>query len=179
MEAEDPLKELRDIHLPDAVAFWPPAPGWWVLLAVILIILALTGRRSFLAMIRRRKLASVLAELDTAFADFEKLAVLESTRNQAGLDFLSTLNRILKRVAQVMYPNANSGLLTGRQWLQFLDSCDNSTDFDTGAGKALGDGIYRRTFDANAEAVYRLARQWVENRYLADVEHAPARGQTA
>ncbi len=28
---------LRDIHLPDPVAWWPPAPGWWVLAAILLL----------------------------------------------------------------------------------------------------------------------------------------------
>jgi len=29
--------ELRDIHLPDASLWWPPAPGWWVTLALLLL----------------------------------------------------------------------------------------------------------------------------------------------
>lgn len=165
MEAEDPLKELRDIHLPDAVAFWPPAPGWWVLLVLVLVILAFLGHRYFLALIRRRKLASALAELDAALTSFNELSTLDSTRNQAGLDFLSTVNVLLKRVAQVNYPAAGSGKLTGRHWLTFLDSCDNTQDFTTGVGQPLGDGIYRRDFDADAQAIHELVRRWIENRY--------------
>jgi uncharacterized membrane protein YdjX (TVP38/TMEM64 family) len=34
----DPLDlPLRDIHLPDGVAFWPLAYGWWILIAVIIM----------------------------------------------------------------------------------------------------------------------------------------------
>ncbi len=30
--------ELRDIHLPEAISWWPPAPGWWFLLGSIVFI---------------------------------------------------------------------------------------------------------------------------------------------
>ena len=28
----DPLAELRDIHLPPEIGWWPPAYGWWILI---------------------------------------------------------------------------------------------------------------------------------------------------
>ena len=32
MNPNDPLAQLRDIHLPAAVSAWPLAPGWWMLI---------------------------------------------------------------------------------------------------------------------------------------------------
>ncbi len=34
--SEDPLAQLRDLHLPQAVADWPPALGWWLLAGLVL-----------------------------------------------------------------------------------------------------------------------------------------------
>jgi len=31
------LAQLRDIRLPEAVSWWPLAPGWWALLVVLLV----------------------------------------------------------------------------------------------------------------------------------------------
>jgi len=40
----DALAALRDIHLPDASLWWPPAPGWWIGLALILLLALLLPR---------------------------------------------------------------------------------------------------------------------------------------
>ncbi len=40
----DPLAQLRDIHLPEAIGWWPPAPGWWLLTLLFILALAFTVR---------------------------------------------------------------------------------------------------------------------------------------
>ena len=165
MEAEDPLSQLRDIHLPEAVTFWPPAPGWWVLLVLLLIGLAFVYRQAIITMIQRRKLANALEQLNDAHLHFTVQSQDAENRNQAGLEFLAAINSLLNRVVMVKYPDAPSEKLSGNKWLEFLDSFDNSTDFTQGAGSALAEGVYRRTFDADADALLALAKAWIEKRY--------------
>jgi|GEM_PF-491197 len=38
------LEQLRDIHLPQAVHWWPPAPGWWLVAALVLALIIWLSR---------------------------------------------------------------------------------------------------------------------------------------
>lgn len=167
MEAEDPLSDLADIHLPDAVNFWPPAPGWWVLAVLVVIALVLAYRQQLARLFLRRRMDYALRELDAAYKAFQA----ETQRNEAGLRLLQTFNAVLKRVALVHYNDPELPRLNGRAWLRFLDARINSADFTVGAGQVLADGIYRPVFNADVEALHALCRRWVEHAYM---QKAPA-----
>lgn len=162
MEAEDPLSELADIHLPDAVSFWPPAPGWWVLALCLILALALLYRQQLARLFLRRRLGSALRELDAAYASFQAAPEPKA----AGLLLLQQFNAVLKRVALVHYRDPELPRLSGTAWLRFLDTQVGGTDFSTGAGRVLGEGIYRPVFDADVEALHTLCRHWIQQAYL-------------
>ena len=64
MNPQDPLSQLRDIHLPDTGGFWPPAPGWWLLALIALA--ALAGLIWWLRRQRRRTRWLRLAKAELA-----------------------------------------------------------------------------------------------------------------
>jgi len=37
----DLIARMRELHLPDPVGWWPPAPGWWVVAVLVAIALVL------------------------------------------------------------------------------------------------------------------------------------------
>lgn len=164
MEAEDPLSQLADIHLPAAVPFWPPAPGWWVLAALLLCGLALLVYVQVRRWQQRQRLTRVLAELAQARAAWRKAD--DSSRNAAGLALLYAINSLLKRVALLHFPAAQVAPLAGKDWLRFLDAQGLTQDFSKGAGQVLADGEYRPVFDGDAEALCQLAGKWIQHQYL-------------
>lgn len=174
MEAEDPLSQLADIHLPGVISFWPPAPGWWVLAALVLLGLALLARQLYRQWQQEQRVKRVLAELAQAYQVYQQASADTLHKNQAGLSLLYAINSLLKRVALVQHADVEVAPLSGLAWLQFLDQRGNNTDFTQGAGKVLGDGEYRPHFDGDADALHQVARQWLVRQYQHNRQPAQA-----
>ncbi|MDC0598786.1 DUF4381 domain-containing protein [Gammaproteobacteria bacterium] len=187
MESQDLLAALADIHLPAATSFWPPAIGWWIVAVLLLFTSAYLIRNYINFIMRRRRINLTLQELQQLYNQFQEKSVNRKMYNQAGLTYLQGVNSLLTRVALLLYPQTDKdkvndkgrGIaeLSGQAWLNFLDRCDNSTEFRAGAGKALGEGIYQREFNADADALYELARQWIIKRYQEKSRHIKTAAQ--
>ncbi|AGI25175.1 DUF4381 domain-containing protein [Pseudomonas sp. MT3] len=119
-----PLDQLEPLIPPAPVAWWPPAPGWWVVAALIPI--ALWGlwltRQHWQP--RRKPKQSAEAPLDPVRqAALDELARLPRPYDRAPAGpWLQALNGVLKRVSRARWPDSHSHTLSGRAWLAFLDN---------------------------------------------------------
>lgn len=104
----DPLAQLQDIHVPEAVSYWPLAWGWWALFAVAFtsITIALFYLKRFR---QKRKIRSAamleLAQLDSSAQDFSEQA-----------------NALLKRACMGYFDKEIVSSLYGEKWRRFLVS---------------------------------------------------------
>lgn len=129
MNQQDPLAQLRDIHLPNTVGFWPPAPGWWLLAALVLaaiIVGIVFAVRHFRANAYRRR---ALAELDGLWKSF--------LQQQDCQTYLNALTQLLRRTAIKAFPQSQAATLHGAGWLQFLDETAPTCCFGDGPGQWL------------------------------------------
>jgi hypothetical protein len=134
---------LRDIHLPGAIGWWPPAPGWWLLAAVALVALALCGLHYF----RTRHRRAALRTLQSV-----RLALEQGAEPVGCLQNVSTL---LRRFAMTTAAHgagvpapASAELdvpgLIGERWLHYLDSRWQRDEFAQGVGRRLLAAPYAR-----------------------------------
>lgn len=150
-DLQDLLSGLRDIHTPDAVSFWPPAPGWWVLATMLFILLVYAIWRSM----------PWLRSLHYRYEALRKLQTIYNSKPDTAR-MLIEINITLRRLARAAYPENYASSLTGIEWLKFLDNSAKMRGFSHGAGKALAQEPYRPHPKARMEALYQLAKQWIQ-----------------
>lgn len=145
---------LRDIHLPGAPAVWPPAPGWWLLAALTLGLLAWAGVVGWHYYRLRRERRHVLGELTRITARLSQ---------QRSPTDLANLSALLRRLALLRFSRTQVAGLTGDAWLHFLDVSGTTTGFSAGPGRLLVTGPYQRELpdDVDVQGLALLIRQWV------------------
>ena len=130
---------LRDLHLPDPVGWWPPAPGWWFLLLLVTLLLGYLLWRVHRNRQHNAPRRYALRELSR----YEE-AYLEH-RNPVTLG--KQLSRLLRRGMLAYAPRDRVAGLTGEQWLQWLDEGLPLPYFHTEGGRSLLQLPYRDPAD--------------------------------
>lgn len=128
------LDRLHDIVAPPPVPWWPPAPGWYAVATIILVLSLILILRSFIHWQRNRYRREALAE----FARQEEFLHDPFRRATA----LATLAELLKRVALTAFPRDQVAALTGRAWFDFLDRTGSTTMFASDFGPILARATY-------------------------------------
>ncbi|BFT30928.1 DUF4381 domain-containing protein [Alteromonas sp. D210916BOD_24] len=105
---QDPLAQLRDIHVPEAVSIWPLDWGWWCLAIVVLIVVVWSYRtiRHYVRFNKPRKQA--LAQLTGISVDQK--------------DWPVAINTLVKRTALSYFPHQDVAHLHAEAWVSFLSS---------------------------------------------------------
>jgi len=137
---------LRDIHLPEPVSWWPPAPGWWLTTALIIVVFA--GAFWLLRQWQRRRWRREA---------LEELARLQ--QSATSYQQLQQLSALLRRVAMTCFPRQQVASLTGPAWLDFLDS--NGGSFKDYA-EILLEAPYRADNMTEINGLIRQAEEWIK-----------------
>jgi hypothetical protein len=156
--APNPLDQLRDIHLPEPISWWPPAPGWWILALAGCALTFWLGRvlyRRYKAKHYRRQALAQLAQIKASSDSQEKLRAL----------FV-----LLKQTANCAYPNRQPSSLAIESFLEFLHfSCEQS--LFTQSNLELQSLLYAKPTteqSADLESLFEDARIWIKSHTIED-----------
>jgi len=101
----DNLPELRDIHLPDGVDWFPPAYGWFVL-AILLILLPFAFK--------------IFKKLRTKSKKLYALHLLNRIPENKIIPAAVSASELLRRICVYKYPEAS--VMAPSEWVRFLDA---------------------------------------------------------
>ncbi len=162
--APDPLQELRDIHLPEPISWWPPAFGWWMMIVALIIVVGLIlWANAYRQRTRPRRVA---------------LAQLKQVKQQYAVDSddqwaIVQISDLLRRYALAVFSRSQVAGLSGQAWLNFLDTTGATNQFSAGLGQSLRSGPYQAHGLTSAADLLPLVERWIQQ------VHIPARKPAA
>lgn len=157
-QAPDPLAQLNDIHPPAEVAAWPLDWGWWLAIAVTLVVLTVLA----VTVYRRYRFYQAKRE---ALASLHEVSADQS-------DWPARMNTLLKRTAMTYFDPHRVAPLYGMAWMAFLHStlpqkqrqryCDGLS--------LLSNALYRQTSDnTDFDACRSACLGWIRHARLRGV----------
>lgn len=156
---------IDEIIVPDAVSWWPSAPGWQVLGVIFMLFLMTQIARWAKHRWRNRYRREALRQLD-------------EIQQQAGSDHqqvVAVLPHYIKVTALQAYPRHDVASLSGDDWLAFLDAHYSGPSFSKGVGKELLSVSYLpqerwQLDDGRSKQLINMTRRWIaKHKEVADV----------
>lgn len=148
MNPQDPLAQLRDIHLPEPISWWPLAPGWWLITVIVFTMLFFSVRW----LIKRQANNCYRKEA------LQYLAQIPTNQPNDPLAQCQEILNLLRRTAKTAYPQlALESDLTSIM-LARLNQCCKNIVFDVTLQQKLSELPYQ----ANPEIPKALLLQFFD-----------------
>jgi len=154
---QDPLANLHPLRLPEPIGWWPPAPGWWILLLGAVLLVATLA---YLLYNRYKKNAyrrRALRQLHSLYKDY--------LANDDTSCYVRDINALLKSAALLAYPRAEVAPQHGEAWRAFLNRSLPPTEQ---LQPAFAHAAYQKTCpEIDVARVHRAAQQWIKRHKVA------------
>lgn len=136
MNDSDPLANLRDIHLPGDVSWWPLAPGWWILVVVVIAVLVW----SLLQWRKRQKHRQLVIEVTNELADIQT----QYLNHHSEQILVQNYSELLRRLIMLHQGRADTANLLGNDWLDALNQYLPEESLDEHFITLMTEGKYQR-----------------------------------
>ncbi|HEX7342450.1 MAG TPA: DUF4381 domain-containing protein [Rhodanobacteraceae bacterium] len=150
---------LRGIHMPPPASWWPLAPGWWVLAALLLIVMAWLAWRTWRRRLPRRRWREAERELDALIAKHQG----DSTAFAAGV------SQLQRRAARTLDPSTVG--LGGEAWHLAMERLAGG-HVSAQAFAGLEQAMYQPQATLDTTVVAEAMRRWLRHALLHGGRHA-------
>jgi len=148
------LAQLHGLHLPEAIGWWPLAPGWWLLAVLLLTVLLIASIKAIRWLRPAQDNATWLKQINRCYEDW--LGDKQSAR------YLHRINHLLREQAVHLSGRRSVARLTGIGWLDYLSATTSLTPSDE-LNRALAEACYQRNATVAVEqlhpAIVKLAKR--------------------
>ncbi|CAM4382857.1 MAG: hypothetical protein LEGION0403_FIIPPAGN_00720 [Legionella sp.] len=152
----DPLTQLKDIHLPGAIGWWPLAPGWYALITLLILLVVVLAAYIY----RRHHYALAKKQALVLLASYQKNYEKEHNTPSSS----AQISELLRRVALVYYPRTEVASLHGDAWLQFLNQTSNGIDFNAIRALLLDAPFKATDTSIDLSPLFTHAKRWIKQR---------------
>jgi hypothetical protein len=153
---------LKDIHLPDGVSWWPPAPGWWVLGVVLIVFL-------FLMLLLLPKLWRWLRYKTVRSLSLKEFYLIQQAyQRQADQKItLQALTSLLRRTAMSKSGRIGHAGIVGDDWISQLNQISNKGCFTQAQAELLKHGGYQPAIqggnEADIDSLLKSCETWIKS----------------
>lgn len=154
-------QQLRAPQTPEAISWWPLAPGWWIAAALLLALVSyavIKWRRHQQKNNYRRTAATML---DAYYSDWQH----ESNDG----NYLRAANSVLKRACS--HFDTHSRKLSGDNWINYLNDLTNN-DLAITTQVALSKELYQRQPKAEVSLIHEDLKSWLITHDSQRTEHS-------
>ena len=121
MTKEALLTQLKDIKVPEPISWWPLAPGWYILMVLLLIMIILSVTLIYKTKAKKKYLTSLQSEITNLYDQYPN----------DSHQYAQRLSPLLKRIALLRFTPIEINQLHGKAWEVFLNKHSQSESFDT------------------------------------------------
>lgn len=156
------LDQLRGLELPPEPGIWPPALGWWLVMAFVL---TLVGLWLLIRRWRRQTWKKI------ALREHRQIAAAPRDTASQRASSLARLSVLMRRVALATCGRAGAASATEEDWLAILDTLSGSKEYTHGAGKRLQRHPYMRPDSLSDHAFDELLQLTLRTIHKAERGH--------
>ncbi|KTD34331.1 hypothetical protein Lmor_1728 [Legionella moravica] len=155
MAKTDPLAQLKDIHLPDPIGWWPLAPGWYVVMSMMFLLIigiAYWSYKQHINGLAKRKALGLLHIYKENYLKDRNVQIASAR-----------ISELLRRVALVYFPRAEVASIHGDDWIDFLNKTSKNIDFKQVKAMLL-ESPFKTAESVNLDPLFTCAEQWIKQR---------------